>query len=159
MKKRRQHNKGIFFVAILKLVNGLLFALLAIGLFKLLHKDVEGVLEQWLLAVRINPWNHHYVSAGVEKAGQVSDQKLEGLSALSFGYAALFLTEGIGLFYEKRWAEYLTVVATASFIPFEIYEVIRHCTGMKIILLVINVGILIFLLFKLREPRDGKEPA
>jgi uncharacterized membrane protein (DUF2068 family) len=138
----------------LKMVYGLLFLVLAVGLVKLLHKDAEDVLEQWIMALRIDPSNH-YVSAGVEKAGQVSDQKLEGLSALTFGYAALFLTEGMGLFYEKRWAEYLTVIATGSFIPFEIYEVIQHCSALKIALLVVNAGIFIFLIYKLRQPKGA----
>ena len=46
-------------------------------------------------------------------------------SGLTFAYSALFLVEGTGLFFEKRWAEYLTIVATVSFIPVEIYELLK----------------------------------
>ena len=54
---------------------------------------------------------------------------------------------------EKRWAEYLTVVVTASLIPLEVWEIFRHPTWLKVLALVINVAILIYLIRLLRRER------
>ena len=65
-----------------------------------------------------------------------------------FAYAALFTVEGFGLWFQKRWGEWLTVVATTSFIPFEIYELIRRATAMRAALLVTNIAIVIYLAWR-----------
>jgi len=67
----------------------------------------------------------------------------------AFCYAALFTTEGIGLWLEKRWAEYLTVIATISFIPFEVWEIVRRVTVLRIALVIANIAIVIDLIWRL----------
>jgi uncharacterized membrane protein (DUF2068 family) len=76
---------------------------------------------------------------------------LEQLSGLITLYACLFLVEGVGLFMRRRWAEYLTVIATASFIPLEIYEIIKESSLPRVSLLVVNSGIVIYLSTGLRR--------
>lgn len=76
------------------------------------------------------------------------------LAAAAFAYAALFITEGTGLWLEKKWAEYLTLVATASFLPFEIYEAVKKVTVLRVSVLVINAAIVIYLAWNLRHPED-----
>lgn len=61
-------------------------------------------------------------------------------------YAALEATEMVGLWLAKRWAEYLTLVSTTLFIPFEVYEISEGVSAFKVIILVINVAIVIYLL-------------
>lgn len=83
-------------------------------------------------------------------------------------YASVQIVEAAGLWKGKRWAEYLTVVATTMFIPLELYEVVHHPTSFKICLLLINIAAVIYLLYKgrlfgirggypamLREVRDS----
>jgi uncharacterized membrane protein (DUF2068 family) len=60
------------------------------------------------------------------------------------------LVEAVGLWYQKRWAEYLTFLVTAAFIPLEIYELTRTVSPLKIIALVVNVAIVIYLLYAKR---------
>ena len=71
-----------------------------------------------------------------------------GFAALA--YAALEATEAVGLWYAKRWAEYLTFVATVVFIPLEIDELTRSITTLKVLTLVINVAIALYLLLAKR---------
>jgi uncharacterized membrane protein (DUF2068 family) len=67
-------------------------------------------------------------------------------------YAAVFLVEGVGLVLRKHWAEWLTVVVTASFIPFEMYEMATHFGAGKMVALIANVAIVIYLLrLRLRD--------
>jgi uncharacterized membrane protein (DUF2068 family) len=73
---------------------------------------------------------------------------------LSFGtffYAALLLTEGVGLALGKRWAEYFTIIVTSSFIPLEIYQIFHHANVAKIVVLLINVAVVWYLALELRR--------
>ena len=65
-------------------------------------------------------------------------------------YACLEGAEGVGLAMHKRWAEYLTVVGTGLLIPYEILEVIRHVTLLKVGALVLNVAVVAYLAYKKR---------
>ncbi|MGA7416521.1 MAG: DUF2127 domain-containing protein [Acidimicrobiales bacterium] len=65
-------------------------------------------------------------------------------------YAALEATEMVGLWMAKRWAEYLTLVATTLFVPFEVYEIVQGVSAFKVITLVINVAIVVYLLWAKR---------
>ena len=64
--------------------------------------------------------------------------------------AALEAVEMVGLWRARRWAEYLTFVATTLFIPFEIYELASSVSAFKIIVLVINLAVVSYLLFAKR---------
>jgi uncharacterized membrane protein (DUF2068 family) len=125
--------------------------ILAIGVLHLLHRDVGDMLEHWFNKLRIDPENR-YAASLLSKAGVLNDKRLEVASALTFCYSAMFLTEGVGLFLEKRWAEWFSVIATASFIPIEIFEVCKHVSPVKIILVVANMAIVGFLIYRLRKP-------
>jgi uncharacterized membrane protein (DUF2068 family) len=65
-------------------------------------------------------------------------------------YAVLEGVEAIGLWYQKRWAEYLTLVATVAFIPYEIYELTKAISPFKIVALCVNVAIALYLLYAKR---------
>jgi uncharacterized membrane protein (DUF2068 family) len=89
----------------------------------------------------------------------IEDPQLAKLSAASVGYAALFLVEGTGLYLELRWAEYLTVIATGSFLPLEIYQLIRKVSFIGICILVINIAIMIFLIITIRNKSSSRHRA
>jgi uncharacterized membrane protein (DUF2068 family) len=73
---------------------------------------------------------------------------LVGLGVL--GYAALEGIEAVGLWMQKRWAEYLTLIATALFIPLEVYEIVHKGSPLKVIALIVNVAIVVYLLYAKR---------
>src|SRR5690242_8786893 len=68
----------------------------------------------------------------------------------AFAYAALEGTEGIGLAMRRRWAEYLTVIATGVLIPFEAYEVFHHATLFKVGALLLNLAVVGYLGYRKR---------
>jgi uncharacterized membrane protein (DUF2068 family) len=72
------------------------------------------------------------------------------LAATSLVYFVLELVEAIGLWHEKRWAEYLTAVAIAGLLPFEIVELFRRITVFRVAALVVNLAILIWLVWRKR---------
>jgi uncharacterized membrane protein (DUF2068 family) len=116
----------------------------------LLHKDVAAIADHWINAFRVDYHNRliHWLLA---KLPLVDDKKLKALSVGTFIYAALFLTEGTGLAFRKRWAEYFTIISTASFLPLEIYEIIRHAGVANIVALLINIAVLVYLVWEIRR--------
>ncbi len=139
-------------IALFKWFKGTLLIVLAVGFLKLLHRDVGEVFEGFANKLRVDPDNR-YLGALLAKLNMLDDKKLEALSALTFAYSALFLTEGTGLFFEKRWAEFLTIIATASFIPVELYELCKAPSVVKALMLALNAGIVVFLIVTLRRSK------
>ena len=90
------------------------------------------------------------------KASRLRPEQIKKLGLGSFLYAALFLAEGTGLWLEKRWGEWLTVIITSSLVPVEIYEMYRHPSWVKVAVLVINLGIVGYLIYRIRGPRVGR---
>ena len=153
-------NRWLQVIAVFKLLKSGLLVLLALGAFHLLHKDLADELEHWAKAARIDPENR-YLASLLAKTNLVDDRKLEELGGLTLVYAALFLTEGVGLWLRQRWAEYLTTIATASFIPLELYELSKHPTVAKGVLIAANFAILIYLIVNLSrnsKPRAARGP-
>ena len=141
-------------LAFFKWFKGFVLLLVGVGFLKLLHHDVETYVQNLLNEFRVDPDNR-YLGALLTKLNLLDDKKIKALSGLTFAYSALFLVEGTGLFFEKRWAEYLTIVATVSFIPVEIYELLKTPSFLKCAALVINVAIAIFLVVKVRAKTEN----
>ena len=132
MRNEASDDRWILLIAIFKLMKGVLLVAAGIGAMRLLHKDVGDVVERWIDVLRVDPDNH-YVHAFLVKAVAVDDRTLKEISAGTFAYAALFLTEGAGLLLRKRWAQYFTIIVTISFLPLEVYELARHPSAAKVI--------------------------
>lgn len=153
-QSRQQHDgKGLRIIAVFKLAKALLLIAVAIGAIKLLHKDVAEIASDWIAAIRVDPDNR-LVHGLIAKLGLMNDRKLEELSFGSFFYAALLLTEGVGLWMRQRWAEYFTIVITCSLIPLELYEIAKRVTVTRIAFLVVNLAIVWYLFIQLRKGQN-----
>ena len=153
MTEKTKGSRGLLLIAAFKLIKGLALLALGIGALRLLHKDVAAEIAQWIDVLRVDPHNH-YIQSLLEKLGMVDDRKLKALSIGTFFYSALFLTEGFGLALRKRWAEYLTIVSTASLLPLEVYEIAKHVSAAKIVVLLANIAIVVYLVLEVRRTRN-----
>jgi uncharacterized membrane protein (DUF2068 family) len=79
-----------------------------------------------------------------------SSTHLQLLAAVLLSYGAVEAIEAVGLWYQRRWAEYLTFLVTASFMPFEIYEIATRTTVFKVLAFIINLAVVIYLLLAKR---------
>jgi uncharacterized membrane protein (DUF2068 family) len=86
----------------------------------------------------------------LDKVVSLRPQTLEIAGGLVAGYALLEAVEMVGLWYGRRWAEYLTFVATTVLLPLEVYELTTRITALKVIALLINVLIVVYLLLAKR---------
>jgi uncharacterized membrane protein (DUF2068 family) len=76
----------------------------------------------------------------------ISPSHLYDIGFLLVAYAALEAVEMVGLWFAKRWAEYLTFVATTLFVPLEIYELLTAFGWLKLVTFIINVAVVVYLL-------------
>ncbi len=76
--------------------------------------------------------------------------RLHLVGAIVLAYAVLEGLEGVGLWMGKRWAEYLTFVATSALLPLEVHEIAVRVSALKIVTLVINVAIVVYLIYAKR---------
>jgi uncharacterized membrane protein (DUF2068 family) len=139
-------------IAIFKLVKAVLFVCAGIGLLHFMNKDVEARLQHLMDSLHVDSDNH-IPKWCLEQAGHLTNTKLVSLSAICFFYAALFTTEGTGLYLRKRWAEYFVVIVTGSLLPLEGYEIWHKVTLLKILLTAGNLIILGYLIYVIRRNR------
>ena len=146
----RQSSTTLLAIAIFKLFKGVLLLLVGIGALRLLHRDVGEVVSHWVNVLGVDPDNR-FIHRLLSRALSVSPKQLREASVGTFIYAGLLLTEGTGLLLRKRWAEYFTIITTAGLIPLEVYEIRRHLTATKIMVLLINAAIVIYLIARVRR--------
>jgi uncharacterized membrane protein (DUF2068 family) len=144
-------------IALDRVLHFLVLAILAVALFLFAHdramlnadftrivKDLQGGLGG-----PVNNSNHGIVH-DLRRLFTISTTNLYLVAAGVAAYAVLEGTEAVGLWLGRRWAEYLTFVATAVFVPFEIRELTRGVSWLKLLTLVINLLIVIYLLLAKR---------
>jgi uncharacterized membrane protein (DUF2068 family) len=121
--------------------------IIAIGIFKLV-KTAVLLVARWI--ARVAFWmgaapGHRVMRQLGERVLFAPQSRMREVGILAIGYAMIFLIEGTGILRRKTWAEWLTAIVTASFIPLEIYEIAVHVNTGKIVALAINVAIAAYL--------------
>ena len=156
-----RRDSGLYLIGLFKLGKALLFLGIGFGALHFLHHDLGDALEHLAHALRFDSENR-IVSLLLNQAEQVSHHRLRQISLFTTLYAGLAMTEGVGLLMRKVWAEYLTLWLSASFLPWECYELARHTDWWHLGILLMNLAITLYLVWLLRRKRlrsqDG-EPA
>ncbi len=107
---------------------------------------------------------HGLTAALLTRLATLRPSSLTTLAVFAIVYAVISSFEAVGLWREKRWAEYLTALATAGFLPLEIHELLKRITFVRVFALLVNLAILVYLvwakhLFGIRGPLVQEEPA
>jgi uncharacterized membrane protein (DUF2068 family) len=149
-----RQSKFLPLIACFKICKACMLFTLAFGLHHLRVGDSQNILTDWMRDIRVDP-DDHYVRVAISKITGISTHRLHELGIFTFFYAVLFGTEGFGLLFKQRWAEYLTIVSTITFLPLEVYELVAtpHRKWFKAALLIINVAILVYLIAVLRRKK------
>lgn len=149
------HDRGLLLIGLFKLGKSIFFFCIGVGAIHLLHKDLGD--EVLRLAARFNfDSESRVVSLLLEKVDLIDAHRLREIGFGTFAYSALALTEGIGLLREKEWAEYLTLILTISFLPWELFELVRRPDWFRLSLLLINLAVLGYLVWLLQRKKKAE---
>ena len=147
-----EHDAFIKVIIVERVVKAIVLIALAIGL---LIAGEKGALTSWAQYAR-DELNLDAGQGFIERllfrvilyVGSFSHINVLAVGAIA--YALLEGTEGVGLAMRRRWAEYLTVIATSILIPYEIYEVVHHVTLFRVGALLLNIAVVGYLAYRKR---------
>ncbi len=147
------NERALRVIAVYKFIKSAGLVILACVVFGFLHTEFLDAVARWV--------EHLPIQNGRNILGHFFDtllgmtpRRFIVVGSFALAYATLFAVEGFGLWTGKRWAEYLTTIATASLIPFELYELVHHATLAKAIVLIVNIAIVIYLWYLLKRGKS-----
>ena len=131
-------------IALFEAGKGVLALLGAVGLLRLVHRDVREVLEAVLGHLRLNPAGREPAIL-LRLAEHATDPRLRLLAAGVLLYAATRLAEAWGLWYERSWAAWIGVITAGAYVPIELLEIARHPRPLAFLALGVNLAVLAWL--------------
>ncbi len=137
-------NRWLVLIGIGKLLKAVLFVALGIGALHLVHRDLVSVVTHWIVDLRFDP-ESRFVNFVLDKLSNVTPHRLKEISILIFCYAGVDVLEGTGLILAKPWAEYLTLIVTASLLPWEFFEILRKPNWPKVVFTLLNIAVVLYL--------------
>ena len=149
---RRSPDMLLRLIAIVKFLKAASVIGVSVGIFRMMHEDIGMRVEHWVRAMHLDPGNRQ-VEMLVARVSNLSPVEVRRLGLVGLLYAGLFLVEGTGLWLERRWGEWASVVITGTLIPFEMYEIVRHPTVLKALVLVVNVAVVAYLIYRIRTTK------
>jgi uncharacterized membrane protein (DUF2068 family) len=148
----RHHDSGLLAIGLLKLAEAVFFFLVGVGAIHFIHRDLGDSALRLAERLRIDP-DGRLVAYLLDHLDAITALRLKQIGVATFFYAALRVTEGVGLVMEQVWAEFLTVGVTTAFLPWELYEIARHPDWVRVCLLVANLIVLAYLVWWLGRSR------
>lgn len=127
-----------------KAFKALTLTVLGVILLVARHRDPVDVLMRIALAIHL-PLSSRLFDRALKFVLNLTVTKEIAIGITAFGYAMLMSAEGVGLYLRKPWARWFTVVATSSLIPIEIYEIVRELHLARVLILIANVAIIVYL--------------
>lgn len=148
---------GLRLIALFKFVKVLLLIATSYGVHKLLDAQIVERLYSWSSTLSDDRLERRLIERALDWVEDLGAKRMEIFVAVTVAYTAVALIEGIGLWMRKRWAEWLTTVFTASLIPFELWELIKHPPGHRLPIaatLLINIIIVAYLVWFIRRNQN-----
>jgi uncharacterized membrane protein (DUF2068 family) len=147
----RERDQVIEMIAIFKFLKAAGLIAIAFGAIKLLDPATGDMLDRWINALSTTS-AHPHIEGYLVRLNNFDTRHIQEFGVVALLYATLFMIEGIGLWHEARWAEYLTIVATSSLVPFEVYELAQKLTLVRAAALVVNLAAVAYLVWRIRHP-------
>ncbi len=124
-------------------------AALGIALLTTRRSDPVDLLVRAALAVHL-PLTSRLFERVLAFLADLTITRRTALAISAFAYATLMATEGVALYLRKPWARWFTIIATSSLLPIEVYEIAREVPPIRVLVLVANVAVVVYL-FKRKE--------
>lgn len=141
----RPHNPALAAIAVYKFVKAALSVLSAIVAWRLMNPHVEAAMHDWAQSLPVG-FSEHLLHEALAQVSGVPAFRWRQLGLVSLAYASVFTLEGVGLWRERHWAEYLTIVTSSLLLPFEFIAVVHHVTVVRTGVLLANAVIVAYLI-------------
>lgn len=139
-------------VALFEALKGTIVLVAGFGLAHAIHGDVGRFAERLVHRLHLDAAKR-YPRIFLDLANNLSDSQLWALAALALAYSVVRFAEAYGLWFERRWGEWIAALSGGIYVPAEIYELARGYSTVKVVALVLNmlvVGYMCFLLLRRR---------
>lgn len=147
--------RGLRVVAVLEAAKGVVVLLAGFGVLVFIDHGTAQMVDALVEHLHLNPANG-VPRVFVELINNASNRQLQGLAAGALANAVLRLAEAFGLWHARAWAEWLSVVSGAIYVPFELYELSRGVTPLRLGMLVLNLGVVGYMVLALRRTRQTR---
>jgi uncharacterized membrane protein (DUF2068 family) len=143
---RKKGSLGLRLIAAIKVGKAILLTGLALGIFRLINRDLGEFARKIAYHLRIDPENHilRLILAWLTK---VDPGDLRKVGMISMLYAGVLYTEGVGLWLGQSWAKYVVLISTGLFVPEEAYGCLRYFRWWRLALLGVNLAVLAFVIY------------
>jgi uncharacterized membrane protein (DUF2068 family) len=152
---RRPHFEPLRWIGTYKLLKGLLSLTAALMVLRLLHSDLPEVAIHFLERLGIDPASR-FGTFVLKKVLALHARNLIWVATALFGYTVLSAFEGFGLLLRRAWAEWLTAATSGTMIPLEIWECGRHFTWIRLAIVLLNVAVVVYLIWRIRRDRKRR---
>jgi len=150
---------GLRLIGLFKIGKALLLLATSYGLYRLLNPQLVEHLHDWLNTLT-DTFERRLLERALDWLDSLGSTRIGSILLVTAIYTAVLLTEGIGLWLRKTWAEWLTVIATASLIPFELWQLFfgHHHKPLAVLgATVLNITIVSYLVYQLRRGRARRQ--
>ncbi len=127
-----------------KALKAILLTALGVAVLLAIHRDALDLVVQIAQAVHL-PVTSRLFDRAVSLALRATPRNEVAIAATAFGYAFVLGMEGVGLYLRRSWARWFTVGTTSSLIPFEVYEIVREPRLLRVLVLLLNTGVVVYL--------------
>jgi len=149
-------HKALRPIAIFEAFKGAIVLIAGFGLLSFLGRDNEEFAQQIIRHLQLNPAKH-YPQIFITAMSRLNDSHLMAIAGFAALYAIIRFAEAYGLWYERRWAEWLAALSGGVYIPIEIYELMHRVTWLRAGALIINLIVVAYMVWLLTESRRRAE--
>ena len=149
---------GLRVVASFEAAKGAIVLVAGMGLFELMHRDVQAAAEHLVHNLHLNPASH-YPRIFIDASVWLNDSRLRMLAVGAMVYALVRFVEAYGLWRERRWAEWFGAISGGIYLPLEIYNIIERISWARVTLFVFNCLVVAYLAAALTKKHPGPTSA
>jgi len=135
-------------VAVFEVLKGAIVFVAGFGLTRLVHRDVAHAAHALIDRLHLDA-ARKFPHIFLQLAANLSDAQLWGLAVLALAYALLRFAEAYGLWFQRRWGEWIAAVSGGIYVPVELYELARGVTWIKLAALLLNAAVVAYMCYTL----------
>ncbi len=152
---RRNQLKVLRAVASLELAKGLVVLAAACTVIWLVQRqDIGDIAFAFLKMLHISP-DHHFARVFLEWADRMTDARISVIAGFAGIYCTLRFVEAYGLWKARTWAEWIALISGTLYLPIELMSLYRRISLFHVSVLVVNVGIVLYMLYLILQDRHG----